>query len=92
MYFSTSARNRVNIDEAFTKCLEIGIGNKELRWKRIRTFVCILAKIPEEEPHGLSFANICEALPNLLARKKRGKGFPISKLSEKMCTRICEFL
>ena len=54
-YIQTSAKAKENIEKAFIKAFELGYYAYKYRWDKVKIIL---------------FGNICEALPNLIKRKK----------------------
>ncbi|CAG9316365.1 unnamed protein product [Blepharisma stoltei] len=96
-YIETSAKNGLNIAAAFMKVVEISVGMQTLNWERRKNFLWIAKKImpPTDEEDGgrnLYWANLCEAIPNMISKKGKKRELPLYRIPPELIPKIAEYL
>lgn len=95
-YMETSAKNGTSVNNTFMKAVEIGVGVHILNWERKKYFLWVYKKIAppiiEEGATRVSWANICEAIPNMITKRNRRKEMPLYQLSPELAIKVSEYL
>jgi GTPase SAR1 family protein len=87
----TSAKTGDNVGMVFVKALELGYYTPKFRWHKIKPLLLAHKHSVYDDPAKFSWANMCEALPSLVKKKKK-KAMPLAVLSNDILKRLISFI
>ncbi|OMJ71787.1 hypothetical protein SteCoe_29908 [Stentor coeruleus] len=91
-YFKVSAKTGENVNKIFTRSLELGYYFSKLRWDKIKIILFAYKySLPVEDNMSMSWINLCEALPNML-KKKRKSCYSLSLLPSEIMKRLIVYV
>jgi small GTP-binding protein len=90
-YLEVSAKSGHNVSEFFQKALELGYYSSKVRWDKIKVLLYAYKFSVPGENLQFSWGNICEALPNLIKKKKKNV-VPISLLPPDVLKRLINMI
>lgn len=90
-YFKVSAKSGEGISGLFVRSLELGYYTSKLRWDKIKIILFAYKySLPVDDP-SVSWANFCEALPNML-KKRRKANYSLSLLPPEVMKRLIVYV
>lgn len=90
-YFKTSANTGGNVNKIFSRALELGYYFSKLRWDKIKVILFTYKYSLPVEDASVSWINLCEALPNML-KKKRKANYSLSLLPPEAIKRLLVYI
>ena len=90
-YLQTSAKTGEKVKDIFCRALQLGYYTSKLRWDKLKMILFVYKYASYSEEAKFSWANLCEALPSLLKKKKKG-AYALSLIPPEVVKRLISFI